>query len=108
VPQRFSREGVVVKFSNEPAGKRAGEVIEGEFTDLRFRVTDEANGKPVRSLRPGAWMDVSRPLDAAPGQEPLDCRRKVGLYLQGIVGIRPMLDLNGYFIVVMNRERTST
>jgi YVTN family beta-propeller protein len=28
----------------------------------------------------------------------------VGLYLQGIVGIRPMLDLNGYFIVVMNRE----
>lgn len=103
-PQKFSREGVVVEFSYEPASKRAGGVIEGEFTDLRFRVTDEAKGKPVRSLRPGAWMDVARPLDAAPGQEPLDCRKKVGLYLQGIVGIRPMLDLNGYFIVAMNRE----
>ncbi|HEX9204902.1 MAG TPA: YncE family protein [Candidatus Deferrimicrobiaceae bacterium] len=102
--EKFSREGVVVEFSYEPAGKRAGGVVEGEFVDLRFRVTDEAKGNPVRSLRPGAWMDISRPPDAAPGQEPLDCRKKVGLYLQGIVGIRPMLDLNGYFIVVMNQE----
>ena len=28
----------------------------------------------------------------------------MGLYLQGIVGIRPMVDLNGYFVVVMNKE----
>ena len=103
-PQKFSREGVVVEFSYEPASKRAGGVIEGEFTDLRFRVTDEAKGKPVRSLRPGAWMDISRPWTRRRGRRPLDCRKKVGLYLQGIVGIRPMLDLNGYFIVVMNRE----
>jgi YVTN family beta-propeller protein len=95
---------VVVEFSYEPAGKRAGGLVEGEFADLRFRMTDEAKGNPIRSLRPGAWMDISRPLEAGAGQERPDCRKKVGLYLQGIVGIRPMLDLNGYFIVVMNRE----
>jgi len=101
---KFIREGVVVEFSYSPAGKRDGGVVEGEFADLRFRVTEEAKGKPVRSLRPGAWMDISRPMDARAGQERPDCRKKVGLYLQGIVGIRPMLDLNGYFIVVLNQE----
>lgn len=99
-----AREGVRVEFSYSPAGKRDGGVIEGEFAELRFRVTEEAKGKPVRSLRPGAWMDISRPMDARPGQDRPDCRKKVGLYLQGIVGIRPMVDLNGYYIVVLNQE----
>jgi len=102
---RFAREGIVVEFSSRPAEKMAedGKVLEGEFAEVRFRVTDEATGKPVRSLRPGAWMDIGKPLGSKE-KAPLECRQKVSLYLQGIVGIRPMVDLNGYFVLVMNRE----
>jgi YVTN family beta-propeller protein len=106
-PERFVREGIVVDFSYDPADpkKSGGKAMEGEFVDLRFKVTEEARGNPVRSLRPGAWMDMSVPYDTRPGQmERPDCRKKVSLYLQGIVGIRPMLDLNGYYIVLMNKE----
>ncbi len=104
-PERVVREGIAIEFSYEPAGKRdtGGKILEGEYALVRFRLTDEATGKPIRSLRPGAWMDIRKPL----GQKekaPLDCRQKVALYLQGIVGIQPMVNLNGYFVLVMNRE----
>ena len=104
-PNRFVREGIVVEFSYAPAEKKdeGGKVLEGEFAEARFKVTDEATGKPVRALRPGAWMDMSKLLGKHE-KAPLDCRQKVGLYLQGIVGIRPRVDLNGYFVLVMNRE----
>lgn len=105
--ERIVRKGLVVEFSYEPADKKKSgdRVLEGEFVDLRFKVTEEARGNPVRSLRPGAWLDISLPYDArAERMERPDCRKKVSLYLQGIVGIRPMLDLNGYYIVLLNRE----
>jgi len=104
-PARVVREGIVVEFSYEPAAKKAagGKVREGEFADIRFKMTDEATGRPIRSLRPGAWMDIEKPL-GPPGKASLDCRQKVPLYLQGIVGIQPMIDLNGYFVLVLNEE----
>lgn len=104
-PGRFVREGIVVEFSYAPAEKKeAGEkLLEGEFAEARFKVTDEATGKPVRGLRPGAWMDISKPLGKGE-KAPMECREKVSLYLRGIVGIRPMVDLNGYFVLVLNRE----
>ncbi len=87
-PERVVREGIAMEFSYEPAGGRdtGGKILEGEYAQVRFRLTDESTGKPIRSLRPGAWMDIRSPL----GQKekaPLDCRQKVSLYLQGIVGI---------------------
>ncbi len=104
-PERVVREGIAMEFSYEPAGGRdtGGKILEGEYAQVRFRLTDESTGKPIRSLRPGAWMDIRSPL----GQKekaPLDCRQKVSLYLQGIVGIQPMVNLNGYFVLVMNKE----
>jgi YVTN family beta-propeller protein len=104
-PERFVREGISVEFFHEPAEKKVagGKILEGEYAEIRFRVTNEGTGKPIRALRPGAWMDIRKPL----GQKektPLDCRQKVSLYLQGIVGIQPMVNLNGYFVLVMNRE----
>jgi len=104
-PARVVREGIVMEFSYEPVAKKAGngKVREGEFADIGFRMTDEATGKPIRSLRPGAWMDIEKPLGPRE-KAPMDCRQKVPLYLQGIVGIQPMIDLNGYFVLVLNQE----
>ena len=106
-PNRIVREGIAVEFSYGPAGEKGegGKVREGEFAEIRFRVTEEATGKPVRSLRPGAWLDMEKPLGRQE-KAPLDCRQKVPLYIRGIVGIRPMVDLNGYFVLVLNKEPT--
>jgi YVTN family beta-propeller protein len=48
-------------------------------------------------------MDIGQPV-AAHEKAPLDCRQKMGLYLSGRVGIRPMIDLNSYFVLALNRD----
>jgi YVTN family beta-propeller protein len=34
----------------------------------------------------------------------MSCRDRVRTYLQGIVGVRPMIDLNSHFLLVLNRD----
>ncbi len=36
------------------------------------------------------------------------CIEKIGLYLKGAVGIRPLVDLNGYYLLVMNKDASIT
>ncbi len=100
---RVVREGVAVEFSARPAGGE-GDLREGDYADVEFRITDAITGRPIRSLNPGAWMDIGQPVGAREGQPPLDCRQKVGLYLSGRVGIRPMIDLNSYYVLALNRD----
>lgn len=101
-PNRLVREGLTVEFSARPAGS-AGELREGDYADITFGITDTSTGKPIRSLALGAWMDIGQPL-AARDKSPLDCRQKMSLYLSGRVGIRPMIDLNSYYVLALNQD----
>lgn len=101
-PARLVREGLSVEFSVRPAG-RAGELREGDYADIAFGITDASTGRPVRSLAPGAWMDIGQPIGAR-DKAPLDCRQKMSLYLAGRVGIRPMIDLNSYYVLALNQD----
>ena len=103
---RFVHKGLVVDFQIEPIGKgpKAGEVTADELAEVRFKITDEAAGTPVRAANPGAWMDMAAVLGGKPGDQQKSCKDKVSLYMQGAVGIRPMIDLNSYHVVVMNSE----
>jgi YVTN family beta-propeller protein len=103
---RLARQGLVVEFSAAPAKDSA--LMEGGFADVRFRITDEATGKPVQRLAPGAWMDVGEALHDRAGAEQKSCKDKIGLYLKGAVGIRPLIDLNSYYVVVMNSDASVT
>jgi YVTN family beta-propeller protein len=91
-------QGLVIDFTAAPL---AGERLErGGLATLRFRIADAADGEPVRGLYPAAWVDAGE-------AEPADRDRCGGLasrYLSGLVGIRPMVDLNSYFLMVMNRD----
>src|SRR5512145_3302879 len=82
---RLVREGVAIEFSAQPAGG-AGGLREGEYAEVAFRITDATTGRPVRSLSPGAWMDIGQPVAAPESAPPLDCRKKMSLYLSGRVG----------------------
>jgi len=102
---RLVRDGVVIEFSARPApGATSAELMEGEFAEVRFRLADEASGQPLSGHAPGAWMDMGYVIEAQEGGPQKSCKEKVQLYLRGVVGIRPMLDLNSYFVVVLNRD----
>jgi hypothetical protein len=104
-PNRYVREGIVIEFSVAAAKEaKGGELMEGQFADLRFKLTDEASGQPLRGNNPGAWLDIGSHIQGQPGAEVKSCRDKVALYMRGIVGLRPMLDLNSYYVAVLNHD----
>ena len=101
ISDRLVRDGLVIDFEATPVESDA--ITEGLLTDVRFRITQEASGEPVKGVYPAAWLDVGANIGGKDG-EIKECRDKVGLYLKGIVGIRPMLDLNGYYVLVLNKD----
>ncbi len=102
----FVHKGLVIDFQVEPVGAAAKskELMTHQLSEVRFRITEEATGNPLRGANPGAWMDMSAVIQGKPGEQQKSCKDKVSLYMQGAVGIRPMIDLNSYFVVVMNAE----
>ncbi len=97
--------GVTVEFTVENfigVGGRGGEVaprlVEGEHANLQFHVTDASTGAPVPDLAPAVWVDV------AGGDA--DCSARVAGYRSGALDRRPLVDLNSYFILAMNRDNT--
>jgi len=101
---RIVKDGVVVEFTVGLSGVGGnGPLVEGEFAEVRFKMTDAASGRPVPGLKPAAWMDMSGVVGGKAGEQRA-CKDKVALYLQGSVGIRPMVDLNSYYLLVMNQD----
>ena len=101
--QNLSRDGVSVALEVKPLAKD-GVLREGEFADVQFRVTDSASGQPLSGVNPGAWLDPETvAADQAQGREQ-SCKARVGVFLKSSIGARPMLDLNSYFLLVMNRD----
>jgi DNA-binding beta-propeller fold protein YncE len=105
---RIISQGLAIEFSAKPAGaSEPGTLMEGNFADVAFQVTDAASGEPVSGLFPIAWMDAAgASLDTMGSGEGFSCRARVQMYLRGLVGMRPMIDLNSYFVMVMNRDPT--
>ncbi len=103
---RLVKDGVVIDF--EARALEGSELMEGALSELRFRLTDERTGAPVRGNRPAAWLDAGVNIQAQAAGTQRQCVEKVGLYLKGAVGIRPLVDMNGYYLLVMNRDASLT
>lgn len=101
--QTLQRDGVSVALEVRPLAED-GVLREGEFADVRFRVNDSASGQPLSGVNPGAWLDPETvAADQAQGREQ-SCKSRVGVFLKSSIGARPLLDLNSYFLLVMNRD----
>ena len=107
-PQRVAKDGVEVRFSARPVGE-GKTLMEGGVAEVRFQIVDELSGQPVRGAVPAAWMDLAELIRArGNGPEVRSCRDKIALYLKGVVGIRPIVDLNSYSMVVLNKDASLT
>ena len=102
-PNRISREGVVIEFSSRPTQGDLDKVIAADWADVSFRITDASTGEPIKGRYPAAWMDLAEAWEAK-GDKPMSCRDRVSTYLKGIVGVRPMIDLNSHFLLVLDRK----
>ncbi|MDN3224844.1 YncE family protein [Pseudomonas nunensis] len=101
--QTLARDGVAVDFKVQALAED-GVLREGGFADVQFRVTDSNSGQPLSGVNPGAWLDPETvAADKAQGREQ-SCKSRVGVFLKSSIGARPMLDLNSYFLLVMNRD----
>ena len=99
-----SREGVNVEFAIRPLrSEKTGPVHAGDWVDVTFRVTDASTGDPLNGRYPAAWMDLGKSWESK-GDRPMSCKDRIATYLQGIVGMRPMIDLNSHFLLVLNRD----
>jgi YVTN family beta-propeller protein len=91
----------------EANGPSEAAPLAGTDAIFEFHITDQVTGEPVSGLFPGAWMDITAPWGS--DREPdRSCKDRVGLYLQGNVGVRPLIDLNGYYLLSLNDDATIT
>ena len=106
---RVERKGVVVEFFTNNDGNNAAngehDLVEGEYADIHFKITDALSHQPLKGLKPGAWLDIGAPLTAT-GPDSGSCKSKIETYFKGIAGVRPMLDLTSYYILVFNQDNS--
>jgi len=100
------RQGMAVDFSVEPLvpERTGGEVMEGDFATISFRISSAEDHEPLQGVYPGVWVDLVQTAEGEKKGVSLDCKNRVGNYLQGLVGMRPMIDLNSYFVMVLNQD----
>jgi YVTN family beta-propeller protein len=102
--ENIVRKGIAVEFTATPANPGREEIVEGEFADIEFRIEGVEDGEPLQSVYPGVWIDLTQTADGQKQGSSLECRTRVGQYLQGLVGMRPLIDLNSYYVMVLNQD----
>jgi YVTN family beta-propeller protein len=103
--QKLVRDGVAIEFRVTP-DESVGVVKEGDFVDVEFRISDAESGAPVQGIYPAVWMDIAKPWDQPDKEDARSCGERVQVFMQGIVGVRPMVDLNSYFVLALNNDAT--
>ncbi|MDH5179973.1 MAG: YncE family protein [Gammaproteobacteria bacterium] len=103
--QKQVKNGVSIEFFTDALNNP--QVQEGEYAELKFRISDAQTGAPVKGIYPAVWIDMAEAWNRKKSDKQINnCKDRVSLYLQGIVGMRPMVDLNSYFVLVMNQDKT--
>ena len=108
VYEQYIQDGVSVEFTVENflgVGGRGGElaprIVESEHAVLQFNITSSENGEQLTNLRPAVWLDL-----AGESMTEEACKAQVQGYLSGNLEARPIVDLNSYFILGMNKDNT--
>ncbi len=101
----FVREGLRVEFDIASVREERDVLYTGDIAEITLKISDAETGAPVSGLYPAAWIDPAYEEDLATADMARQqCRQKASTYLSGYVGIRPMIDLNSYYLVVMNHD----
>lgn len=98
----YEREGIRVEIDLTPFGD--GEQLqEGVDASFDFKITDTLTGQPMSGAYPAAWMDL-RLGEENGSDDAAACQDKLKSFLSGSLMSQPELDLNVYYVLVMNKE----
>jgi cytochrome d1-like heme-containing protein len=103
--RRAVEGGIALELAVEPVSPRGGNAAEPREGDavVRFRLSDAATGTPLAGAYPAAWMDR---LGNDLASDSHACAGKVKEFLSGSLFTRPAVDLNVYFVAVLNQDAT--
>jgi hypothetical protein len=96
------KQSVEVQFTIEPADATrtsAQPLRAGDIARVRFRVRDKVSKTPLEGRYPSAWMVLH-------GDDNATCRQRVQRLLNPGIFSRPEIDLNTYYVLVMNADAT--
>lgn len=97
------RDGVDITLEVVSSGT-AAVLTEGVFADFRIHLRDAGSGQPLVGLTPGAWIDQQVLHGSGPDDPAMACRQRIAHYLKGTLGVRPVVDLNSYYMLVLNQD----
>lgn len=104
IVRRSVQEGVAVKMTIDLARPAAAPrpLRGGDDVVVRFEITDEATGSPMRGAKPAAWMDGDTQA------RPAACRDRINIYAGGGFLGRADVNFNAYHVLAMNDDATLT
>ena len=99
--QRVVEQGISVEFLIDSEKENSRRARAGEETTLQFRITDTTTGTPVKGLNLSAWMSLRASAQAPDARQ---CQERIQSFLGGSLRERPDVDLNSYYILVLNKS----
>ena len=110
VSQGITESGFGITISLQGRTDETGPVegiVAQTVADLTVEFTDSSTGDPMMpDSRPSAWIDL---ISQGPneGTDPnATCEANINQYAQGILGSQATIDLNSFYVLVMNDDST--
>jgi len=104
--QTVIHEGIKVTFSLEHVDPSKDPQIFTQHDDVSFRFTiiDTLSNKPITGAAPAAWMEPMANVE----DQTAECGKKISSFLSGTLFNRAELDLNVFYVLVMNDDASIT
>ncbi len=104
----FVQKNIKAEFSIEPSqpSQPGAKLMEGNFADVTFRISDATTNAPLSAMNPIVWIDLHKTLPGGKKGDEMSCKDKVDLFFKGTLTFRPDIDLNTYYILSMNNDAT--
>jgi YVTN family beta-propeller protein len=102
--QHIEIQGIdlALQVQRSSAGKKT-DLLDEETLKAIFTFNDKQSGKPIPQLHPKAWLSLRRSEQVA---TETSCEAKVRSFSSGQLATRADVDLNSYFLLTLNQDKT--
>lgn len=102
--QHYEAQGIDIELdiADKSTKTNKGSVEDNKLTAL-FKFKSKASGIPIENLKPKAWLALRRSEQVA---TETSCEAKVRSFASGQLATRADVDLNSYFLLTLNQDKT--
>ena len=102
--QHYEAQGIDIELdiADKSTKTNKGSVEDNKLTAL-FKFKSKASGIPIENLKPKAWLALRRSEQIA---TETSCEAKVRSFASGQLATRADVDLNSYYLLTLNQDKT--